>query len=280
MKREGGKKQLCMVCILTVCVSLSACGPAAIVGVVGSTITNAAYNNEDRKMNQSDYRFSRGLKVAIANLNLGTAYMQQGEYEKALEKLLRAQIADPGYPPVYNVLGLLYERLGESEKAEENFKKAIALAPNDSSNFNNYALFLCQQGRWPEAEQAFKTAAENPLYQSPELAYANAGTCALQNHDNELAESYFRKALDTNDRIPPALIQMSRLSYDKGNYLSAKGFLSRYLELTEHTPASLLLGIQIEKELGDRDLVSSYSLLLRKKYPQTPEAESLNTMNL
>jgi type IV pilus assembly protein PilF len=69
---------------------------------------------------------------------------------------------------------------------------------------------------------------------------------------------------------------MAELSYDQGEYISARGYLQRYLELTTHTPKSLWLGIRIEQELGDKNAVSSYALLLRNNYPDTKEAALLN----
>ena len=214
--------------------------------------------------------------VTSTNLNLGIAYMQRGEYEKALEKFNKARQADPGYYGTYNAFGLLYQLLGEPRQAEDNFKKALSLNRNDSGTRNNYGRFLCQQGRYKEAMETFKLAADNPLYDTPEIAITNAGTCAMMQEDKALAEKYFRSALDRNPRIPTALLHMSELSYDQGNYLSARGYLQRYLEVGRPTPVSLWLGIRIERELGDKNAESSYKLLLKNNFPDSDEAKLLN----
>ena len=80
--------------------------------------------------------------------------------------------------------------------------------------------------------------------------------------------------------MAPALIQMGQISYDQGNYLSARGYLQRYLEVARHTPASLWLGIRVEKELGDKDTLSSYALLLRNNFPDSDEAALLRQSGL
>lgn len=214
-------------------------------------------------------------QIAQTNLNLGVAYMQRGEYEKSLEKLERAQEADPKYTPTLNALGLLYQRLGKMQKAEDYFKSALGYRPNDPFTLNNYGQFLCINNRYDEAEDSFIKSAKNPLYETPEVALSNAGTCALKNNKPEIAEKYLRQALQKNARVPIALIQMSQLSYDEGNYLSARGYLQRYLEVAKHTAASLWLGIQIEQQLGDKDTVSSYALLLKNSFPNSKEAELL-----
>ena len=213
--------------------------------------------------------------VAIANLELGVAYMNEGNYEKALEKLERARQADPGYSPTFNMLGLLYQVLGENAKAEEYFKRAIGLNANDSSTLNNYGRFLCQNGRTDEAEETFLRASKNPLYKTPEIAITNAGTCAMTNDRKEEAEKYFRQALQLNPQMPVPLLQMAMLSFEQGNALSARAYLQRYQEQARHTPGSLWLGIQIERELGDKNALASYTLLLKNGYPESKEAELL-----
>ena len=222
----------------------------------------------------------RTNEVAEANLHLGIAYLQQGEYEKSLEKLNRALEADSKYPPTYNALGLLYQKLGKSAEAEKNFKHALSLSPNDSLSLNNYGQFLCSSTRYTEAGEVFDKAAANPLNDAPEIALTNAGVCKLKQDEPDRAEEYFRKALDKNPRVPLALLQMTQLSYDQANYLSARGYLQRYLEVAKHTPTTLWLGILIEKELGDKNTLSSYALQLKNNYPDSREAALLKESNI
>ncbi len=267
---------LVLVTVLISSLLLIACGPAAIVGAIGSAVTRTAYEN-DAKINnysQSTRQYNHS-EIALTNLKLGISYMQEGQYEKALEKLNRAREAKPDYPPTYNALGVLYQTLGVDDVAEDNFKMAIKLNPKDSSALNNYGLFLCQSQRFEEADEIFLRAVNNPLYTTPELAYNNAGTCAFNNGQIELAEYYFKEALKRDPGIGPTLIQMSKLSYGQGNYMPARGFLKRYLESNKPSAKSLWLGIMIERELGDKDAVSSYALLLRNQFTESKEAELL-----
>jgi type IV pilus assembly protein PilF len=213
--------------------------------------------------------------VAEANLNLGIEYMKRGNYDKALQKLKKAEAADPGYAPVQNALGLLYQRLGELEQAEQYFKHALSLSPNDSSTLNNYGLFLCQNNRYEEAQETLLKAANNPLYETPEVALTNAGTCALTAGRTDIAEGYFRDALKRNPRIPTALVQMAEISYKQGKHLQTRGYLQRYLAVAKHTPKTLWMGINIEQILGDKNALSSYKLLLRNKFPNSKEARML-----
>jgi type IV pilus assembly protein PilF len=214
--------------------------------------------------------------VASTNLNLAIEYMRAGNLQTALERMKRALEADPNYYATHSAFGLLYQRLGEPAQAERHFKRAITLNPGDSGSKNNYGLFLCQNNRFDEAEKVFLTAAANPLYDTPALAYANAGTCAMMNGQSEPAEKFFRQALTIDPAIPAALIQMAQLSYDQSNFLNARGYLQRFQAVARHTAASLLLGIRIEQQLGDRNAVASYTLLLKNNFSDSVEAGQLD----
>ena len=270
-------RNLCLLILLVSSLFLTACVPA-LIGAVGSAVTRTAYKN-DAKINdysQPSSNHVNNSEVALANLQLGIGYMNQGLYEEALGKLNRAREAKPDYPPTYNALGVLYQKLGDHEVAEANFKMAIKLNPADSSTLNNYGLLLCQSQRYEEADATFSKAANNPLYATPELAYTNAGTCALKNGQSELAENYFKEALRRNAGIGQALIQMSALSYEQRKFLPARAYLSRYLDSNRHSSKSLWLVIRIEKELGDKNAVSSYELLLRNQFAESEEAKLLS----
>ena len=76
--------------------------------------------------------------------------------------------------------------------------------------------------------------------------------------------------------IGPVLIQMSELSYEQGKLMSARGYLSQYLEFNRQSAKSLWLGIRIERGLGDKNAVSSYELLLRNQFSKSKEAKLLS----
>ena len=211
-------------------------------------------------------------RIAEANFKLGVAYLQAGDYERALEKLQKAQKSDPDYAQIYNALGVLYQEIGEYEDAEKYYHQGLELNPKSSEILNNYGRFLCQIERYQEAEKTFIKATENPLYTKPEIVFSNAGTCLLRQNNVKKAEIYFRKALKLQPKVANALISMSRISYGDQKYLSARAYLQRYLEVSKQNPESLWLGIKIEQALGDKDALSSYSLLLKNNFPNSEEA--------
>ena len=210
-------------------------------------------------------------KLASANTKLAFQYMRDKEYEIALKKLEKALSADPNYVDAHNAMGLLNSQLGRFDDAERSFKKALRLDADNSSTLNNYGQFLCQRGRYEEGKARFLEAVANPLYKRPALALSNAGTCAMDAGHIDVAETHFRTALEKEERLAPALIQMADISLRLERHLAARGYLQRYQEVAPHTAKSLWLGIRIERLLDDRDVVSSYALLLEKGYPDSNE---------
>lgn len=214
-------------------------------------------------------------KLAEVNTQLGIGYMRDGNLDTALKKLRKAVSLDDSYAPAHDALGVLYERLGENDKAAKHFSRAVSLDPHNSGTLNNYGQFLCQNGKPAKAQALFKQALKNPLYSSPEVAYTNAGLCALTQKDPGTAETYFRSALSKNAKFAPALFEMADLSYKHQHYLSARGYLQRFLDVTKPTPESLWLGIRIERQLGDKNAVSSYSMLLKNNFPDSEQTRAL-----
>jgi type IV pilus assembly protein PilF len=214
-------------------------------------------------------------KLAKVNTQLAIEYIQKGDLEIGLDRLNKALEADPNYVDAHNTLGLLRSNLGQYDEAERSFKRALGIDPGNSSALNNYGQFLCQLKRYEEGQSLFLKAVENPLYGNPQAALSNAGTCAVNAGDLEAAEKHFRAALQIDAKLAPALYQMAHLSHRHGHFLSARGYLQRYLEVGRHSAQSLWLGIQVERELGNRDTQASYELQLEKNFPDSDEAGRL-----
>ena len=127
-----------------------------------------------------------------------------------------------------------------------------------------------------EAEKQFLAAATNPFYDAPEIPYANIGTCAHRHGQPDKAADYYTRALLLNPNIPSALFSMSEINYGRRDYVAAQDYLNRYIKLKGQSPGTLWLAIRIERELGNKDKVSSNALLLRNKYPDSEEAKLLS----
>ncbi|MGE0386103.1 MAG: type IV pilus biogenesis/stability protein PilW [Gammaproteobacteria bacterium] len=217
-------------------------------------------------------------RLAEINVQLGVEYMNQGNNEAALNKLEKALALDPNYPAAHSTLGILYNRLGEDGPAEKHFAAAVRAAPNDSDALNNYGQFLCQKKRISDALDKFDRAVKNPLYDTPAVAYTNAGICAYQGGDLDTADARLRAALQSDDAFPPALLYMARVSLERAQALQARGYLQRYEAAAQQPSASSLwLGARIERALNNTEAAQVYERDLRSRFPDSSEVRDLQS---
>jgi type IV pilus assembly protein PilF len=118
-------------------------------------------------------------------------------------------------------------------------------------------------------------AAKNPLYRTPEVAYANAGRCARADGRPKEAEQYFRQALALRQDQLDSLFEMAELAFDAGNYLQARAFLDRYAASAPVSATSLWLSYRIERALGDEDQARMSSAKLKRDFAMSPEMSLL-----
>ena len=213
--------------------------------------------------------------AARFNVQLGLNYMQRGDLEEARERLERAAQQDPSLPSAHAALGILYERVGDTRRAGDHLRRAVRLAPEDPGMQNNFGGFLCRQGDRREGIRHFEAAGNNAYFRTPEVAFTNAGVCARGIPDEELAETYFRRALDTNRNFSEALLQMADLSLQTERALQARAFMQRYESVAPPTPYSLKLARNIELAAGDSRAAGEYAARLRRDFPDSSEARGL-----
>jgi type IV pilus assembly protein PilF len=216
--------------------------------------------------------------AAVANMNLGAGYLRQGRLELAIERLQRALEQNPRLSDAHSTIAIAYDQLGSTEDAENHYRRATQLEPANSAAANSYAVFLCRQNRWKDAEPYFKRAADNPRYETPEVALANAGVCALSAGDRPKAEENFRAALTKNPMFVDALSNMLELSYQDKNYLQARAFLQRYMDARPATAPVLWMCFNIEQQLENRDAANRCASQLREGFPGSPEVAELREL--
>jgi type IV pilus assembly protein PilF len=212
---------------------------------------------------------------ARIHTELGVSYYEAARPAIALEELNESIRIDRSYAPAWGARALVYMELGENAKAEADFKQAMRIDPSDSDTKNNYGLFLCQRNRGKDAIRYFLDAIKNPLYQTPDVAYKNAGLCSRNMGDLKGAEDFFQRALRANPNQPQALYSMADLSFERDDFAGAKQYLDRYMRAVPTPgPEALWLGARLERRLGDRTAMLSYGNQLRRRFPSAPETRA------
>lgn len=206
-------------------------------------------------------------EAARANTDLGVQYMNQGQNDRALQKLEKALQQDPQLGAAHAAIAILYTRLEELQLADKHYRRAIYLEPKNSTFNNNYGAFLCSTNKVDKAIGYFKKVLDDPVYPAHEEAHTNIGMCLRRKPDLKGAEASFRKALEKNPRYPKALAQLAIVSYQQADFMQARAFLQRYEAVSRPNRDMLLLGMRIEKQLGNIEGAAAYGRRLKQTYP-------------
>ncbi|MEQ1529005.1 MAG: type IV pilus biogenesis/stability protein PilW [Methylococcales bacterium] len=208
-------------------------------------------------------------------LQLGVRYLSLNKLEIAKENLELALKNNSDNLEAHIAIAFLYEKIGRFSEARDHYETAVSLAPADLSVQNNYGRFLCDRKEFDKGLSLLNQASSNALNDKQWMALTNAGRCQLGMGQKGKAESYFRVALQANNSYAPALQEMQKISFQKGDFWAAKGFLQRYLNVGEHTAETLLVAVETERSLGNIEIAKEYHKLLIEKFPLSDEAKQL-----
>jgi type IV pilus assembly protein PilF len=214
-------------------------------------------------------------RAAEINLDIGIDYLRKGNLAQAKEKIERSLEQDGRNARAHSVAAMLYDRLGDERKAEHHFERAVTLDADNPETRNNYAVYLCQKGQFARGEKAALEAAENRLYKTPEVALLNAGNCARAAGDLKKADAHYRRALQVRPKFAEALFQMADMQFQQTQFVSARAFLQRYMEVGRTSPATLWLGFRIEQSLGNGLEAQHYAQRLKSEYPNASQTKEL-----
>ena len=237
--------------------------------IVLSLLIAACSSTEEREVSDEE--------KAEVYRELGVRYLQLGMQDVALQKLQQSLVLDDRNAKTHNAMAVTYERISKFDQAQKYYETSLTLAPEDPDTKNNYGRFLCKRGDYQRAMLFLQQAASSPLNHTRWKTLTNTGICDLLQGRNDKAEIYFKKALLLQQNYAPALIEMAKVNYAKGNFMSARAFLERFQGATGNiqTAESLLLGVRIEQALGDDERAQRYRKQLLRSFPGSEQTEQL-----
>jgi tetratricopeptide (TPR) repeat protein len=93
----------------------------------------------------------------LAYYNMGNAYSDLGEYQRAVDSYKQAIKLDPALSKPHNNLGLAYAALGRLAEARAEFAEAVRLKPDYAEAHYNLGVAYLQLGREQDAQKEQKT---------------------------------------------------------------------------------------------------------------------------
>jgi len=150
---------------------------------------------------------------------LGLVYLDKGNFERALDCLVRASMLDPTNWMTLTALSLAYLRLGASEMAAQTLDRALAIRPQDASIFTSLGEIHRDEREHEIAIQAYRRAlALDPDMETPAvgLALCLASLGQPAEAADVLSEAYRRgnrslQLLHVMSTLPPGSVQIDVL---------------------------------------------------------------------
>lgn len=212
---------------------------------------------------------------AKVHTELGANYFQRGQMSVALEELREAIRLDPRYGFAHSIIGLVHADLGEFAKADAAFQQAIAAAPAEGDIRNNYGSYLCRQNRPKEGLEQFDAALRLPLYQTPNIALENAGSCALAASMIRPAETYFARLVQIQPFGSRGYQGLAAIALKTARFDEVRKQVRMGLGAQPQTAELYFYGACAERKLGDRAAEDSYTQQLRSRFADSPLNEQL-----
>jgi type IV pilus assembly protein PilF len=226
---------------------------------------------------EQSFKKASPQQIAQTNMQLAIEYMKLGKLAEARDFIERALRGDGENANVQMTSGLVYERLREVSKAEHGYAAAYRIGRKDPNIVNAYAGFLCRNGKAPQGEKLFVEAANDPTYQTPEIALVNAGVCVRGTGDLVDAERYFNRALSIQPNLPEAMLQLGNIEFDRGDAADAADIVKRYLAVNQPQPEVLWLGFRAERKLGNSTAAAAYARRVQSEFPNSEQAMMMRT---
>ena len=158
----------------------------------------------------------------------GDAFLNGGDYERALTAYRKAQELKPEDPAVWRNLGVGYTRLRDYSKAIEQFRRSLAFRPRQPQVLVELGFALMQQGALDSAVAAYRQAiAINPWEPA---AYANLGVAELRAANMTSAVEALEKAVQLDPGLANAQFALASAYAQLGERTKAADAIQRGLE--------------------------------------------------
>jgi len=174
----------------------SGLGMFAVAALVGCYLILTVERDKDWHNNFTLWTdtVAKSSETFRTHFNMGSAFNDNGEYEKAIAEFKKSIELNPKDHESYISLGATYYRQGDMEKAKEMFFKAIEMSPDSFRAHNNLANVYSVQGDTNLALEEYGKAIT--LKADFAEAYYNRGNACKDLNEMEKAIADFQKAIE------------------------------------------------------------------------------------
>ena len=141
---------------------------------------------------------ARGPQMARPHVNLGKAYLEKGDYSRALAASEKGLEIDPHQARAHYNIGTAHLQLGDGELAIAHYRRAVEIQPGLVEAHNNLGNAFQERGRYEEGVQAYREALAIQIHPS---FYHNLGSAFLKWGMADSARVYFGKGLELDPEM-------------------------------------------------------------------------------
>lgn len=140
------------------------------------------------------------VKQAETYFDLGTKYLEQGDYDHAISGYNKALELNPRYVEAYLNRGIAYRQKGLHEQAVSDYGKVLQIDPKDARAYCNRGNAFIEKGQYDQAISDYNKALEiNP--KDGQVVY-NRGLAYYFKFWEDI-----KKAQGLGYKIPPDLLE-------------------------------------------------------------------------
>lgn len=193
---------------------------------------------------------------AVRGMRQGHRYIEEKQYELALQEMKRAVAADPKNPVGHMLLGVAQYWNGQVNESIVSYNTAISLDPNSAQAYLLLGISFAWKGEALAAEYAFRKATE--LEPTRADAQMNLGSIRETRGDAPEALTLFRKAIDLDKKNPLYRFQLGQLYRKLGRDADAAEQLREAVKLEpRYEDAMLELGCAEERLKEDKAAIGT-----------------------
>jgi len=216
-----------------------------------------AYNNlgnayyEKGELDKAIYEYNRALSLktnyAGAYNNLGIAYADKGMVDEAIAHYKKALAINPNYAEAHYSLGNTYVEKGEPDNAISEYKKAIDIKPDYADAHNNLGLVYEKEGLLDKAISHYQIVLTgNPNFIE---AHNNLGIAYADKDMVDEAILNYKKALALDPNFAEAHYNLGNAYVEKGESDNAISEYEKALAIKpDYAKAHYILGLVYYKK--------------------------------
>jgi tetratricopeptide (TPR) repeat protein len=192
-----------------------------------------------------------------ASYNLGIAYYNDQDYNKALEQFDRIIAALPDFEKPYYGRALILYRRKDYVKAKSDFQKVIKYNPNDYKPYFYLGKISISLKQYKDANKYLHKAAEiNPDYSK---IYLEMGNIFFTQKKYRGGIPHYKKAVELDPTDKESLQKLGECYYRTQVYYSAYSQFQKILESVPNDPAAnFMLGITAYKQAVLSELIEAF----------------------